>query len=177
MVFASPAFAAKHHHQLPPSHHPSPSPPSRLEPASAPNGARTAGAGCARCGFISASKHGKVRAMTELDDLRYPIGRFSPAGQQSARHSRGADSDAAPAARAPARRRRRIERRSTRHALPRRRLDRAPGGASPGRQPRQGLHPLQAGADRRLAHHQALRRGRLGQAARQPRCPSRVRWR
>ena len=33
--------------------------------------------------------------MTELDDLRYPIGRFSSTGQQRARHSRGAHSDVA----------------------------------------------------------------------------------
>ena len=84
-------------------------------------------------------RHGKVFAMTDLDDLRYPVGRFRP-----------------PAASTPGIRAAQIEtlrqlperlraavarpqRCPARHALSRRRLDRAPGRASLRRQPRQLL--------------------------------------
>ena len=104
---------------------------------------------------------------TELDDLRYPIGRFMPLASSMPGIRAAQIQTLRAAARSRCARPCRTQRRAARHALSRRRLDGAPGGASRCRQPRQLLRPLQAGAHRGLAHHQALRRGSLGQTRRQ----------
>src|SRR5581483_7901515 len=68
------------------------------------------------------------------------------------------------AARQVPRCRERPDRRATRYAVPRRRLDRSPGRASPPGQPRERLHSLEARAHRKRAHHQDLRGSPLGRA-------------
>ena len=64
------------------------------------------------------------------------------------------------------------------HAVSRRRLDGAAGDPPHAREPHERVHPLQAGADGGQPDDQALRRGRVGEAARRrARADRDARWR
>ena len=93
------------YHGTPPS--PSPPPSRTITPKNLawPRSSTTAGTGM-RCRDLfrqnrpsteasvaksPAQEHGKVPAMTDLDDLRFPIGRFSPPASSEAGRSRGAN--------------------------------------------------------------------------------------
>ena len=111
-------------------------------------------------------------------DPRYPVGQVLPRRDVTPAKRQRLDRPDRRAARATSRTRSRRCRPAARHAVPRRRMDGAAGGASPGRQPPERLHADQAGADRRQAGDQDLRGATLGRAAGRAAPPTRPsRWR
>ena len=112
-----------------------------------------------------------------MDDLRYPVGKFrlpgvgQRAGTRPVHRSDRRDSGAHACGH------RWLVGLAARHALPPRRLDRSPGGASCSRQPHEQLCALSSGSHRRRTGDQAVRREAAGPNCRTPAaCPWNRRW-